>query len=186
MQDKERNGRVTIPSGLIRKTTGLIIFLQLLAFAPCLCGTQTNRSAPELPRLAVDGFSGAIREQVQEAYHYARTHPKEAKASGTLGMILQTYSLLGEAIKYYQYAADLAPDEFSWTYYLGLVEAEQGQCEQAASNLRLALRIDPAYVPAKLRLANCLLASADWEGSQQLYKEVVKQDPVNPDAYYGL
>ena len=185
MQDKERNSRVAIPSDLMRKTIGLIVFLQL-TFAPCLCGTQSNRSAPELPPLAVESFSGAMKEQIREAYDYARTHPKEAKASGTLGMILQTYSLFREAIKYYQYAADLDRNEFRWIYYLGLVEAEQGECEQAASHLRLALHIDPDYVPAKLHLANCLLASADWDGSQLLYNEIVKQDPDNPDAYYGL
>jgi superkiller protein 3 len=101
-------------------------------------------------------------------------------------MTLQTYGLPREAGKYYQYAAERAPDEFRWTYYLGLIEANQGQCEQAVSNLRLALRINPDYIPAKLHLANCLLASADWDTSEQLYNEVVKQDADNPDAYYGL
>ena len=100
-----------------------------------------------------------MRAQIQEAYGYALTHPKEAKASGTLGMILHTYSLLREAINYYQYAADLAPDEFRWTYYLGLVEAQQGRCEQAAANLRLALRM-ASQVWAK-RLATAL-ATGVW------------------------
>ena len=52
-----------------------------------------------------------------------------------------------EANKYYQYAAELAPGEFRWTYYLGVVEADQGQCEQAVSNLHLALRIDQTTFP---------------------------------------
>ena len=186
MQDKERNGRVAIPPELMRKTAGLVVFLQLLAFAPCLCGAQSNKKAQELPRLAVDSFSGAMREQVQEAYDYARTHPKEAKASGVLGMILHTYSLLREAIKYYQYASDLAPDEFRWIYYLGLVEAQQGQCEQAASNLPSRSAYRSRLRSRKIAPRELVLASADWEGSQQLYNEVVKQDPDNPDAHYGL
>jgi hypothetical protein len=44
------------------------------------------------------------------------THPKEAQASGALGMTLQTYGLAAEAKKYYQYAAQLEPSEFRWTY----------------------------------------------------------------------
>ena len=170
----------------MREATSLLFLLLCAAFATCLCRAQSSGKAPDLPQLTLDSFSAGIRAQVQEAYDYARAHPKQAKPSGTLGMILQTYGLPREAIKYYQYAVDLAPDEFRWIYYLGLVQAEQGQCEQASLNLRLALGIDPDYVPAKLHLANCLLASADWETSQRLYTEIVKQDGDNPDAYYGL
>jgi tetratricopeptide (TPR) repeat protein len=162
------------------------LFLQLVVFATYLSAAQAGPKAPDFPQLKLDSFSGAIRQQIQQAYDFARSHPTEAKASGNLGMILQTYGLPHEALTYYRYATELAPNEFRWVYYMGLIEADQGQCEQAASNLRLALHIDPDYVPAKLHLANCLLASAEWEASQELYDDVLKQDADNPEAYYGL
>ena len=173
-------------TGLMRKAAGLIFLLSFLAFATCALGAQGSAKAPDFPRLTLDGVSGGIRDQIQEAYNYASAHPKQAQASGALGMILQTYGLPHEAKIYYQYAADLEPKEFRWTYYLGVVEADQGDCEQATSNLQRALRIDASYVPAKLKLANCLLASAEWDASQELYDDIVKQDADNPDAYYGL
>ena len=101
-------------------------------------------------------------------------------------MILQTYGLLQEAAIFYKHAAELAPGDFRWPYYLALIQAERGQCEQASWSFRRALRIDSEYVPAKLRLADCLLASAEWDASSKLYSEVLKQDVANPGAYYGL
>jgi tetratricopeptide (TPR) repeat protein len=185
MRDKECKGGTANNPDLVRKRAGVLL-LQFLLFATYLSAGQADSKAPDFPQLNLDSFSGAIRQQIQEAYDYARSHPTDVKASGGLGMILQTYGLPHEALRYYQRAAELAPKEFRWAYYIGLLESDQGQCEQAASNLRLALRIDPEYVPAKLHLANCLLASAEWDASRELYEDVLKQDADNPEAYYGL
>jgi tetratricopeptide (TPR) repeat protein len=50
----------------------------------------------------------------------------------------------------------------------------------------VALRRDPHYVPAQLRLAGCLLNSADWNGSGELYAAITQGQADNADAYYGL
>ena len=170
---------------LMRSIICLILF-HMLPFTLHLWGVQGGGPVPDLPRLTLDNFSPAIRGQIEQAHSYASSHPQDAAASGQLGMILQAYGLSREAAVCYQRAAQLEPSVFRWTYYLGIVEADQGACEQAIPSLRRALRSDPKYTPAKLRLANCLLASADWDASRELYLEIRKQDPGNPDAYYGL
>src|SRR5437762_12108029 len=101
-------------------------------------------------------------------------------------MVLHTYGLLQEAAVCYRRAGQLEPNVLQWAYYLGVVEADQGKCDGAASTLRFALHIDPDSLPAKLRLANCLLASAEWDTSGRLYAEIVEQHPDNADSYYGL
>ena len=169
----------------MRKRLGLL-FLLLLAFASSTCAAQSQSAVPELPRLTLDNFSPGIRAHIDEAYSFARRHAEDAGASGRLGMVLQTYGLLQEAAVCYRRAMQLKPNLFQWAYYLGVVEADQGRCDRAASTLRLALRIDPSYVPAKLRLANCLLASTDWDASGKLYAEIVEQHPDSADAYYGV
>jgi tetratricopeptide (TPR) repeat protein len=170
---------------VMRKRLGLL-FLPFVAFAAFTFAAQSRSAVPELPRLTLDNFSPGIREQIKEAYSFARNHADDAGASGRLGMVLQTYGLLQEAAICYQRAIQLEPNSFPWTYYLGAVEADQGHCDTATATLRLALRIEPNYVPAKLRLAKCLLASADWDASGKLYSEIVEQYPDNADAYYGL
>jgi tetratricopeptide (TPR) repeat protein len=163
-----------------------LILIQAFACASCLWAGQENGAGQELPRLVLDNFSSSVRGQIEEAYSSARNHPENPVANGRLGMILQTYGLLQEAAVCYRHAAELAPSDFRWVYYLALVEADRGDCEQAGSSFRQALRINSDYVPAKLRLADCLLASADWDASSKLYSEVLEQDSVNSGAYYGL
>ncbi|PYV70437.1 MAG: hypothetical protein DMG97_19275 [Acidobacteria bacterium] len=169
----------------MRKSLCLILF-QALAFASSSSGAQSTFAVPELPRLSLDNFSPGIQEQIEEAYSNARSHLEDAATSGRLGMVLQTYGLLQEAAVCYRRAGQLEPNVFQWAYYLGVVEADQGKCGAAASTLRLALRVDPDYLRAKLRLANCLLASAEWDASGKLYAGIVEQYPDNADAYYGL
>jgi len=169
----------------MRKALCLTLFLWA-AFASPTIGAQGNSTVPELPRLTLDNFSPGIRDQIDEALSYARNHSEDAGASGRLGMVLQTYGLLQEATLCYRRAAQLEPNAFQWTYYLGSVEGDQGRCGAATSTLRLALHINPDYLPAKLRLANCLLASADWDASAKLYAEMVEQHPDSADAHYGL
>ena len=168
----------------MRKVICLILF-QSFASASCLWAAR-GCAGQELPRLMLDNFSPAIRAQIGEAYSSARSHPENPVANGRLGMILQAYGLLPPAAICYRHAAELAPADFRWVYYLALTEAERGQCDQATLNFRRALRIDSGYIPAKLRLADCLLASADWEASSEVYSDVLKQDTANPGAYYGL
>jgi len=155
-------------------------------FASSSVNAQSHPVVPELPRLTLDNFSPGVRQQIEDAYSLARSHADDAGASGRLGMVLQTYGLFEEATICYRRAVQLEPNSFSWTYYLGAAEADQGRCDIATSALRLALRIDPNYVPAKLRLANCLLVSADWDASGKLYAEIAEQNPDNADAFYGL
>ncbi len=163
-----------------------LCLIQTLILAACSVGAQEAPAIPDLSPISLDGFSSPVRGQIQEAYADARAHPGDDSAYGRLGMILQTYGLFQEAAVCYRRARWLAPSTFRWAYYLATVESADGHCEAAAATLRVAPRVAPDYVPAKLRLATCLLASADWSGSEELYRSIVKQHPDNADAYYGL
>ena len=157
----------------------------LILFA-CGAAAQEPPAMPDVPLVALDDFSPAIRGQIQEAYAEVHAHPDDDAAIGRLGMTFQTYGLFQEAAVYYRRATRLAPSTFRWAYYLGMVESTSGHCDAAAETFRLALQVAPAYVPAQLQLANCLLALADWTGSGELYAAIVIQHPDRADAFYGL
>lgn len=162
------------------------VFCSTLILASHSAEAQQPPAIPELPVLVQGSISPGIREQIQEAYADARAHPGDATTNGRLGMILQTYGLFNEAAVCYRRAGRLAPSTFRWAYYLGMVEAAAGHCDTAAPVLRLALRADPDYVPAQLRLADCLYLSGDWDRSGELYAAITKRHADNADAYYGL
>src|SRR6266851_2792807 len=163
-----------------------LCLIQTLILAACSVGAQEAPAIPDLSPISLDGFSSPVRGQIQEAYADARAHPGDDSAYGRLGMILQTYGLFQEAAVCYRRAGRLAPSTLRWAYYLGTVESARGNCDAAAATLRIAPRLAPDYAPAQLLLANCLLASADWTGSEKLYAAIVKQHPDSADAFYGL
>jgi protein O-mannosyl-transferase len=165
---------------------GSCLLCYLLLTFPAFDQAAQKRSVSDLPRLTLENFSPGIRKQIQEASAGALAHPDASAPSGRLGMVLQTYSLFKEAALCYRRAIRLAPSDFRWAYYLGTVEASQGNCDEATRTLRSALRRNPEYVPAQLLLANCLLASADWNEAGKLYSAIAKEHPENAQAYYGL
>ena len=81
------------------------------------------QSLPDLPQLAFDNFAPEIREQMRKAYAAAQARPREAETVGRLGMTLHTYEESEGAAVCYERARRLAPDEFRWVYYLGIVQA---------------------------------------------------------------
>jgi tetratricopeptide (TPR) repeat protein len=163
-----------------------LCFIQTLILAACSASAQEAPLFPNLPSLALDDFSSAIRGQIQQAYADVHARPDDDTANGRLGMILQTYGLFEQAETFYRRASRFAPSSFRWVYYIATVESARGHCDLAAITLRTALRIAADYVPAQLRLAECLLASGNWSESDELYGAIVKRHPDDADAYYGL
>lgn len=161
------------------------IFLGTLIIS-CYRVEVQPQSIPELPRSTLDNFSAGVRDQIQVAYADALAHVKDSAAIGRLGMVFQTYGLFQEAALFYGRATRLDPSEFRWAYYLGVVESARGHCDVAVSSLRTAVHLDHSYVPAQLQLSNCLLASGDLNGSEELFARIATRHPDNAGAYYGL
>jgi tetratricopeptide (TPR) repeat protein len=101
-------------------------------------------------------------------------------------MVLHAHDLLPEAEACYERAHLLDTTSFRWAYYLGLVHLGRTNCEKATTAFRSALLLDPTYVPARLRLAQCLRVVADMEGAGKLYEAIINEHPDSPHAYYGL
>ena len=141
---------------------------------------------PPLPELKLGTFSPSVNRQLQEAYSAAQAHPNDPLANGKLGMVLDTYEQYDVAAICYRRAHLLRPKSFRWIYYLGYVEFKQGQYDQAEKTFRAAILLNPTYLPAKLKLAECMLRVNNFKESGKLYKEIVEQSPENAEAYFGL
>jgi tetratricopeptide (TPR) repeat protein len=166
-----------------------VVLLLILAIAvPADVSPEQAQSGsfPNLPRLDMDTFLPAVRQQVQQAVAAAESNPKDADASGRLGMILDAYEQYESAAICYQRAHLLDPNSFRWSFYLGWVQALQGQHERAASTLGDALRMTPDYLPAQLKRAGSLLAAGKWVESRDLYQAIGNAHPESAEAHYGL
>jgi tetratricopeptide (TPR) repeat protein len=163
-----------------------VVLLLVLALAPSADARPQPARADSLPLLEMGNFLPAIRQQLQQAYAAAQAHPTDPEASGTLGMILDAYEQYDAAVICYRRAQHLDSRSFRWLFYLGWVQAAQGRHEQAAITLGNALRIQPGYMPAQLKLAESLFAIGRWEESRAIYQAVSTAHPESAEAHYGL
>jgi tetratricopeptide (TPR) repeat protein len=132
-----------------------------------LAGCRSSQPLPALPDVSTGSFLPEIRKGVEAALADARTHPRDAAANGRLGMILQAHRQLAGARACYLRASMLDPKNFEWEYYLGLVS----DGAEAVEPLRAALRLRN-YLPARLKLADALLASGDSAGARDVVRGI--------------
>ena len=138
-----------------------------------------------LPSLPVDALPAAARERVAAAHQRATAEPTSAEASGSVAMLLHSYDQFDQAEAWYRRAAALDGAAFDWPYLLGVVQAERGLQEDAVRWLRDAVQKRPHDVPARLRLADLLLARGDLDASAALYEELLREQPDLPQAHHG-
>jgi tetratricopeptide (TPR) repeat protein len=140
---------------------------------------------PALPPQALDTLPAAARERVAATYQRAAADPASAEASGSVAMLLHSYDQFDLAEAWYRRAAALDAAAFDWAYLLGVVQAERGRQEDAARSLRDAVEKRPRDVPARLRLADLLLALGDLDASAALCDALLKDHPDLPQAHHG-
>ncbi|MEJ7618319.1 MAG: tetratricopeptide repeat protein [Pyrinomonadaceae bacterium] len=158
------------------------VFLHLI-FLTTVLRAQT---LPALPPLVADNFAAPVRAQVVKAYAEASARPRDAEANGRLGMLLQTYEQYEAALVCFARARWLAPQDFRWTYYTGLVRATLGDHGQAILRFTDVVRQKPDFTTAHIRLADSLFALNRWEECGGLYAAVLAKDARNAHAHYGL
>ena len=148
--------------------------------------TRHESDLPDLPRLTLANFRPQIRDQVQRAYQAAEAKPKDPDANGRLGMLLHAFEQYESAELCYRRARILDSSRFQWAYYLALTQALEGKNEEAAVILGDGIRLDPGYLPARLKLAEVLLNLGRLDESDALCQAIAKDDPQFAPAFYWL
>ena len=164
----------------------LLVLIVFAVALPSLDLGPQDSALPAVPELKFEKLPEEIREQVKQAYDETLKNPTNASANGKLGTVLHAYNSNAEAEVCYRRAHLLAPKSFVWSYYLGVLHADQGEFQEAAAALREALRQNPKYLPAELLLGECLLASGKWQEAAQFYGAMASRHPDRAEAYYGL
>jgi tetratricopeptide (TPR) repeat protein len=157
--------------------------LSLAALSATL-GLQAQ-SAPPLPEVRAETFDTHARGQVREVYETAIQNPRDPNANGRLGMLLYAYEQFEMAESCFERARLFASQDRRWAYYLGRAQASLGRHARAAASFREALKLNPAYLPAQLKLAESLFESGEMEESRKIY-EAISSDPSGAAAWYGL
>ncbi|NNJ93303.1 MAG: tetratricopeptide repeat protein [Halobacteria archaeon] len=166
---------------MIRALPGL---LAIAAITGCL--RPGDPDLPDIPELTVVEFAEPVRQQILAARAQLLETPEDARRNLRLGKILHAYKLQSPAIRCYQRARELQPGDYETAYLLGIAQAQMGDDAGATANLRAAIRLQPDYAPARLRLGEVLFKTGELAQAQTLFEELLAQEPDSAWAHHRL
>ena len=161
-------------SGSCSQCCGCFLAMLLLAS----CSRAPENGIPPLPRVILTNFRPQIRDRLQQAYRELESHPADPALNGRLAMLFHAFEQYDSAETCYRRTRALAPREFRWAYYLGLVQTINGKNEAAAATLREATTLDSNYLPARMKLAEVLLMLRRLDESAEVSRSIASGRPA--------
>jgi protein O-GlcNAc transferase len=165
-------------------TTALV--LALLAGAPANAGQEPPPKLPPLPVVAVDTFPPDARTALARVLADATARPRDGAAAGELGITLQAWEQWEAAHAAYRRAQVLAPSDAEWQYLDGMVLQRLVRPPAAAAAFEQAVRLDPALLPARARLAEALFGAGDLDASACVYQGLATEPAAAAVGELGL
>jgi len=150
------------------------------AAAPAPAPALQAVPAPDLSPLeaAVAEQLAAVRSTVDAVLADPASGAAErAVAYGDLGRVYHAYGLLQPARSAYENAAALAPGEFRWPYYLGLLHQAAGDLGAAAGAFDRVLALLPRALPALVHRAEVALAANRPDEAESYLLRALDTDP---------
>jgi tetratricopeptide (TPR) repeat protein len=144
------------------------------------------QSAPPLPQLSLETFPPAARAAIAEAHGAAVRNDRDGRAAGTLGRVLHAWEQWDTAHEAYLRAQALEPRAFEWHYLDAVVLQRLARHGEAAERLRAALVANPAYLPARVKLAEALFEAGELAASRGLFEALAAEPAAAPAAQVGL
>ena len=145
----------------------------------------TSALAQPLPDLTLDAYPPVSREPIARALAEARARPQDAAATGHLAMLLHAWEQWESAATVYARARQL-DRRFEWCYLGGIVEARLAHHASAATLFEESVTLRPAYLPARLKLADAWLESGALDKAERAFAALVKEPEAEPHARYGV
>lgn len=139
---------------------------------------------PSPPDLAA--APAAMRERLAAAGAKARSRFGATKGLRELSRLYHANGFPGEALTCYRALQQLEPSEPRWFHLAALLTAGYGDLEPALDLWRRTTALDPAYTPAWLRLGEALLKANRPDEARAAYQEVLRREPAEPYALFGL
>lgn len=148
----------------------------------------------EVPRPALGNLEEADRRQLEEARAAldalladpAVVQERRARAFGELGRLYLLYDLVDPAEAALGNASALAPEEFTWHYYLGVLFEREGRLEEARERLVRAAELRSRDLPTRIHLGQVELESGLLDEAAASFRTALELDPESAFAHVGL
>ncbi len=168
-------------------------WLTVLTPSPAVAEAGSVELLPLMPP-DLEHFEEAVAMQLRETRTLLESILAEpatspaalADAFGQAGRLYHAYELVEPAAVCYANAARLAPREFRWTYYLAVLDHQQGRIEQAITGYQRALELSPSSLPSRVRLGEAYLAARRLDDARSALERVLEIEPESAPALAGL
>ena len=159
----------------VRLRKWLLYGVSALAAGATIVGIQKS-SAPlpdSPPVIDLSNTAAPVGMLIESAREAVIRSPGSADQWGQLGVVLLAHELDAYAVPCLQQAVTLAPQNFRWTYYLGLAATAVDR-SLAISSFTKACEIEPADSLAHARLGELLLTSGDVSGADRHLQHAIQ------------
>ena len=142
------------------------------------------------PRLPAPARYGSLPDAFHQALQRARARAESTGLEDdtrVLARLYQANRLYPEARACYKViAAGRGGLGARDHYYLADMAQQESDLDQACVELRAALRAEPAYVPARIELADALFKTGRADDAAKEYAAVLEIEADQPQAMFGL
>ncbi len=143
-----------------------------------------QETRPALPNLSAT--AEILRTRMAEADARTSSRAGAARGLAELSQLLHANGFLEEAKQCYIGLERIEPNEPRWLHRHATILAGYGDMETAVGLWQRVITLAPSYLPARLRLGDCLLKSNRPDEASAAFSEVLKQDNTNSYALLGL
>ena len=168
------------------RSSATALGIALLIAAPTIALAALEPELPPLPVIALETFPPDARTAIEAALVEARRNPRDAGATGALGITLHAWEQWEAAHLAYQRAQVLAPTTADWHYLDGLILQRLKRPAEAAAAFQQALNVMPALLSARARMAEALFDAGDLDASSRAYEALVTEPAAAPVGELGL
>jgi tetratricopeptide (TPR) repeat protein len=179
------SGTPALPASAGGKRRRLALALLLLATGGAVAGylAWRPRAAP-VPPISTEGMDSEMAAAIMKARAEVEAQPRSADAWGKLGMVLYAHSLYADAVPFLTEAERLDKADPRWPYLHGLA-AIMSRDDEAIAYLERAVRLAPASVTTRLRLAEEYWNLERVDEAEVLFRALLEEDPANGRALLG-
>ena len=135
---------------------------------------------------ALDAVSEAVRGHILQADATARADPASATAVGELAMAYHASLLIPHALRLYAEAERLAPADWRWAYYRGLLHEERGEQDAAREAFTRVTAANPAAGLAWFRLGEIAFKQGRADAARHAYSRAREAPDSTPFSTAGI
>lgn len=146
---------------------------------------QRSVDPTDVPRTNLESAPPPVVAMVSEAADAVEAAPDSAEAWGQYAIVLHAHACKPEADIAYAEAQRLAPSEFRWAYFRGVLLLKVDP-SKALECLDVAVGLDGTYGPAYIRRGLALEAVGRKDDARRDYLEAIRLEPANASAHLHL